>query len=108
MAEFVPIVEAEIKKVKEEGLVLKVKDGLAVHANCEKAIFSMTDGKMVTNLLNCAGAYCTMCTKSQKESHQLGTVEKGFMIERSVDSMKEDPTMQHARVSVAYPLQSQI
>ena len=49
----------------------------------------MIDGKMVTNLLNCGGAYCTMCTKSQDECHKLEVIKDGFIIERSVESMRE-------------------
>ena len=50
---------------------------------------SMIDGKMVVNLLNSAGAYCTMCTKSQEDCQKPEVIKAGFMIERDVDSMRD-------------------
>ena len=35
------------------------------------------------------GAYCTMCKKSAEECQKLETIEAGFIIERSVESLKE-------------------
>ena len=58
-------------------------------ADCHTGHLSMTDGKMITTLLQLGGAYCTMCTKSVEECQKLETIEAGFMIERSVESLKE-------------------
>ena len=89
LEEFIPIVEAEIKKVKKEGVVVTLKDQEPILACCEKARLKMADGKMVTNILNCGGAFCTMCLKSQEEADMKENIEEGFIIERSVQSMKE-------------------
>ena len=89
LEEFIPIVETEIEKVKKEGVVVTLKDKEQILACCEKARLKMADGKMVTNILNCGGAFCTMCLKSQEEAHMKENIEKGFTIERSVQSMKD-------------------
>ena len=87
MKEFVPIVERDVKEIKTEGVDVKLKAGSVVRATCEEAKLSMADGKMVTILLNLGGAYCTMCTKSQLECQKMEVIERGFMIERSVESI---------------------
>ena len=89
LEDFIPTVEAEIERVKTEGVEVTVKEDVALQAQCELARLKMADGKMVTNLLNCGGAYCTMCTKSQDDAHKKEVVEEGFIIERSVESLKE-------------------
>ena len=58
--------EAEIKAVEEFGVEVETEDqGSKTVARCEKCVMSMVDGKMVTNLLNLGGAFCTMCVKTQ-------------------------------------------
>jgi hypothetical protein len=89
LEEFIPIVEAEIDIVKEEGVQVIVKEDSVVKACCEKARLKMADGKFVTNLLNCAGAFCTMCSKSLEDAHKKEVIEEGFIIERTVESMRE-------------------
>ena len=82
------MLETEVKDVKQEGVKLQV-DGGEVEAMCEKVTMSMIDGKMVTNLLNCGGAYCTMCTKSQEESQKVETIEDGFLIDRTLEGIRD-------------------
>ena len=88
LAKFIPAVEAEISEIKfnEVGVTVKEEN---VSAHLEKAKLSMADGKMVTNLLHLGGTYCTMCTKDQRECHKLEVVEKGFSIDRSIETLKE-------------------
>jgi hypothetical protein len=74
LAEFVHIVEAEVSEIKTEGVKLEI-NGVETRAMIGKCQMSMIDGKMVTNLLNCGGAYCTMCIKSQKECQRLETIQ---------------------------------
>ena len=61
LKDFVPKVEAEIRKVKMEGLSVKIGED-ELTASCTEADLTMADGKMVTCLLQLGGAYCTMCT----------------------------------------------
>ena len=68
LEEFIPIVEAEFDEVKAQGVKLEVH-GVETEASCVKCHMSMIDGKMVTNLLNCGGSFCTMCIKSQEDRH---------------------------------------
>ena len=49
----------------------------------------MADGKMVTTLLQLGGAYCTMCSKSQVQCHDPDIISGGFLIERSVESLRD-------------------
>ena len=44
---------------------------------------------MVTTLLGCGGAYCTMCVKSQPECQDPETIRAGFVIERDVQGIKD-------------------
>ena len=44
---------------------------------------------MVSNLLNCLGAYCTMCVKSQSECQDPEVIKAGFVIERDVQGIKD-------------------
>ena len=88
LAEFIPIVETEIREVKAEGVTVKINDE-ETKANCEKCNMSMIDGKMVTNLLNCGGAFCTMCASSQEESQQIEIIEAGFLINRTLEGIKD-------------------
>ena len=86
LQDFVPRVESDIRLIKDEGIVITVKNhGLT--AQCEGSKLSMADGKMVTTLLNLGGAYCTMCTKDQKECQRVSVIEGGFLIDRSVESI---------------------
>ena len=62
LEDFVPKVEAQIKKVKAEGVAMKIGEE-ELRASCVEADLTMADGKMVTSLTRLGGAYCTMCTK---------------------------------------------
>ena len=44
---------------------------------------------MVSNLLNCLGAYCTMCVKSQTECQDAEIIKAGFLIERDIQGIKD-------------------
>ena len=87
LQEFIPVVEAEIKDIKTEGLKIDVGDEEA-RAQCGKSQMTMIDGKMINNLLNCGGAFCSMCTKSQPESQDPSTIQAGFLIDRDVTSIR--------------------
>ena len=52
----------------------------------------MVDVKMITKLLNCGGAYCTMCVKTQAECQDPETIKAGFVIKRDVQGIK-DPAL---------------
>ena len=80
--------EEEISKIKQEGVEIKV-EGEKVVAACEKGSLSMADGKMVNTLLQLGGSYCTMCSKSDGDCHKPSVIRSGFMIDRSIDSIKE-------------------
>ena len=88
LSEFVPIVEAEVKEIEAEGVKVNVK-GVETEASCEKCSMSMLDGKMVTNLLNCGGCYCTMCIKSREECHEPETIQLGFLMDRDLVSIRD-------------------
>ena len=88
LQEFVPIVDAEVKKLETEGVKVEVR-GTEVMARCDKCTMSMVDGKMVTNLLSCEGAYCTMCIKSQEQCQKIETIQAGFMIDRDLESIRD-------------------
>ena len=88
LLEFIPGVEEEIKKLNEEGVEIKVRD-LSVRARCDYSSLSMADGKMVTTLLQLGGAYCTICSKSQVQCHDPDIISGGFLIERSVESLRD-------------------
>ena len=90
LAEFIPVVEAEIKAVEEFGVEVETEDqGSKTVARCEKCIMSMVDGKMVTNLLNLGGAFCTMCVKTQQDCQNPDVIQAGFVIERDVRGIKD-------------------
>ena len=88
LEEFIPVVEAEVTTIKEEGVTVQVGE-MEVQASCKSADLSMADGKMVTTLLRLGGAYCSMCVKSQVECHDLLVVQQGFLIERSIESLTD-------------------
>ena len=89
-SEFIPLVEAEVKTVEELGVEVKAEDDcIQTVATCEKCSMSMIDGKMVTTLLNLGGAFCTMCSKSQKDCHNPDVIEAGFVIERDVQGIRD-------------------
>ena len=54
LAEFVPLVEAEVRDIETGAVMLEFRDEEKV-ATCKKCNMSVIDGKMVTNLLNCGG-----------------------------------------------------
>ena len=94
LKEFIPVVEAEVKEIKLEGLKIDVTDsetgnGEEVLAQCSKSDMTMIDGKMINNLLNCQGAFCTMCTKSQPECQDPVTIQAGFLIDRDIASIRD-------------------
>ena len=70
LKEFVPIVEAEIKEIKDDGIKIDVKSNGSVEedqevlAQCCKVKMSMIDGKMINSLSGLGGAFCTMCSRA--------------------------------------------
>ena len=70
MSEYIPIVEAEVKLIKADGVDVEMNK-VVMKATCKSADLSMADGKMLTCLLQLGGAYCTMCTNSHVECHDL-------------------------------------
>ena len=88
LEDFVPKVEAEIKKVKAEGVAMKIGEE-ELRASCVEADLTMADGKMVTSLTRLGGAYCTMCTRAQEECKEIHVVEGGFLIDRSIQSITD-------------------
>ena len=56
---------------------------------CMKSHMIHCDGKVITNLMQLGGSYCTMCTPEQKDCHGQNIVKEGFLITRSVDSVKD-------------------
>ena len=88
LEDFVPKVEAEIKKVKAEGVLVQIGEE-KMQATCKEADLSMADGKMVTSLTRLGGAYCTMCTRGQEECKDIHLVEGGFLINRSIQSITD-------------------
>ena len=70
MSEYIPIVEAEVKLIKADGVDVEMNK-VVMKATCKSADLSMADGKMLTCLLQLGGAYCTMCTNSHEECHDL-------------------------------------
>ena len=78
--------EAEVNEMEAEGVKVEFK-GVEKNARCDKCSMSMFDGKMVTNILNCGGSYCTMCIKSREECHDEETLKAGFVIDRDLESI---------------------
>ena len=88
LSEYIPLVEAEIKLIKKDGVNIQL-DKKDIKAVCRSADLTMADGKMVTSLMRLGGAYCTMCTGSQEECHHLEVVAQGFFINRSIETITE-------------------
>ena len=88
LKKFVPLVEAEIKDVKIEGVNVSV-NGMKTKARCQDCNMSTIDGKMVNKLLNCDGAYCSMCTYSLEDCHKSEIIERSFLINRTLESNKD-------------------
>ena len=89
LKEFIPIVEGEIKEVKEKGVKVKFEGDYEKTAECSCATMSMIDGKMIVRLLQVGGAYCTMCTKSLLDCHNPDVIKLGIPIDRSVESVTD-------------------
>ena len=88
LTEFVPLVEEEIRDVVKNGVSAEI-GGDEVDAICENSELSMIDGKMIAKLLQVEGAFCTMCTNSQIACHEKDVIETGFLIDRSITSVKD-------------------
>ena len=88
LAEYVPQVEADIKLIKAEGVDVRLGE-METKATCQKADLTMADGKMVTSLLQLGGAYCSMCTHSQEECHNMLVIQAGFVINRSIETITD-------------------
>ena len=88
LRDVIPKIECEVARIKAEGITVVV-DGNDYVATCKGALLTMVDGKMVTSLLQLEGAYCTMCSKGQLECHNSDVIKSGFLIDRSVDNVRE-------------------
>ncbi len=88
LKEFFPKIEKETKEIlKGEGLkiCLSNKD---IKAKATKASLSQIDGKMISSLLQLKGAYCTMCSWSFEQCHDINNVEEGnFKITRNPEDL---------------------
>jgi hypothetical protein len=58
-------------------------DAESVPVYCDIKI-SLVDGKIVSLLMGCGGAYCKICTASDKDAHDVTNVVNGFSLDRSV------------------------
>jgi hypothetical protein len=88
---FVPTLDDEIKSIKTTGLQLKLPSGKTILAEIEKESMSMCDGKMIVQLLQLGGSYCTMCHFSQNQCHEKAIIQAGFKITRTVKKSKNWP-----------------
>ena len=89
LQDLVPKVEEEISQIKKEGVGITVKEDVEFVATCDNGNLSMADGKMVNTLLQLGGSYCTMCSKSDADCHKPSVIQAGFVIDRSIESLKE-------------------
>ena len=89
LEELVPKLEIEVKKLQDEGLLIGTATEIPIRAKCNEAKLSMADGKMVTSLLNLGGAFCTMCTRDQNDCQNPEIIEEGFLIDRSIESIRD-------------------
>lgn len=71
LREFIPGLDKEVREINEKGLVLKAADGVEITATCRKCKMAMADGKMVVRLLQLGGAYCTMCSNTMLQCHEV-------------------------------------
>ena len=88
--------------IAKNGVEVKTNNGETKVAKVSDSHMTMCDGKMVTNLMQLAGSYCTMCTNSQMDCHNSDVIKDGFLISRSVQSISE------LAISLADPVSGEI
>ena len=102
LTEFIPILDSEVADIAKNGVEVKTNNGETKVAKVSDSHMTMCDGKMVTNLMQLAGSYCTMCTNSQMDCHNSDVIKDGFLISRSVQSISE------LAISLADPVSGEI
>ena len=88
LREFMPILDEEVDDISKSGVNVNIS-GEERKVICVKSHMTLCDGKMITNFMQLGGSYCTMCTSEQKDCHGQNIVKEGFLISRSVDSVKD-------------------
>ena len=93
LRDYMAILEPEVDNLKENGLVIELPDGRIIEAKIDEAAMKYLDGKMIATLLQLRGGFCTVCTATIDEAHNLINIEAGFDINsierRSVESIRE-------------------
>ena len=80
------ILEAEMNELRASGVRFEIEGKGQIE--CEvKLKMTALDGKLITMLLGCHGAYCPCCTKSSVQCHSKDQILEGFTIDRSVPTM---------------------
>ena len=87
MKEFYPLLESEMKNILDNGIELTVNGQRVIEAHMKNPPIPYMDGKMLTTLLGLSGGYCTMCKLSMIECHDVGNIENGFIIDRSLEEI---------------------
>ena len=87
LSEIVPRIESSILEIRKNGLLLNNVSN--VIAKCSSALLTMVDGKVISSLMSLEGAYCTMCTNSIYDCHNIHVNKKGFFIDRTIEKIKE-------------------
>ena len=88
LRDFMPILDEEVRDVHRALVPVKIS-GEDRHIKCAMTYMGLCDGKMITNLMQLGGSYCTMCTSPQTDCHNQDIVKEGFLITRSVESIKD-------------------
>ena len=88
LREFMPILDEEVDDISKSGVNVNIS-GEERKVICVKSHMTLCDGKMITNLMQLCGSCCTICTSKQKDCHDQDIVKEGFLITRSVDSIKD-------------------
>ena len=50
---------------------------------------TQADGKVVKTVTGLGGAFCTMCNLNSEQAHDLKIIEKGFEIQRDMETLAE-------------------
>ena len=83
-----PILDEEVDDISRSGINVNISREER-KVICVKSHMTLCDGKMITNFMQLGGSYSTMCTSEQKDCHGQNIVKEGFLITRSVDSVKD-------------------
>ena len=83
-----PILDEEVDDISKSGVNVNIS-GEERKMVCVKSHMTLCDGKMITNFMQLGGSYCAMFTSEQKNFDGQNIVKEGFLITRSVDSVKD-------------------